>query len=88
MGGAYCFDGQPDQEYSHLQVFSCAALSWVATPFEDRDLPCREGHMSACRNQAVFVMGGEHDPGFLICVNRGAYGVHVQDERLCSTVKV
>lgn len=88
MGGAYCFGHQPDQGYSHLHMFTSAALSWVVTPFDDRDLPCREGHLSACRNTAVIVLGGENDLGFLSCVNRGAYGVHVQNERLCSAVKV
>lgn len=86
MGGAYSLGDELDQGYSHLQVFDFTKLCWVATPFDDMNLPCRRGHMAACHNDAVFVMGGEHDPGFLSCDNRGAYGGHVQNEGICSVL--
>ena len=73
MGGGCAFDDQSVKEYNQLHVFDFATLSWMKPPLDTTNFPRRRGHMAVCHNDAMIVMGGKHDFGWLSCVKKTAH---------------
>ena len=55
-GGSY--ESSPEEYENQLHVFDLNTMSWSKPVLSDQDMGYRTGHMAACHNDNMIVMGG------------------------------